>query len=246
MQTITANPSVAPPSYDEINDYNHDPTVTIKQPTTYVEPEVRVQVSANFTRGGMAKRVGDRLIIDFEKVPCCPWETVGLNPDLKNYVPEELRVKGISPNVWEGWCEDLMKVQKKSPSVSGCMCLFCVPGFLVQAMLCAIFCPISADHPLKSLPCFYGDWHVGLDKWQRKVNAVLNPKDMHAKLKTYRPFQRAPKSVGYNDRVAGKDENYEMSMLIIALTATESQKLMEESWDEGVNDGCTSGIGRIL
>ena len=59
-------------------------------------------------------------------------------------------------------------------------------------------------------------------------------------------FFRAPKSVGYNDRVAGKDENYEMSMLIIALTATESQKLMEESWDEGVNDGCTSGIGRIL
>lgn len=50
----------------------------------------------------------------------------------------------------------------------------------------------------------------------------------------------------YASRVSGKDENYEMSMLEIALTADESRKLMEESWDNGVNDGCTSGRGRIL
>ena len=37
-----------------------------------------------------------------------------------------------------------------------------------------------------------------------------------------------------------------MSMLEIALTAAESQKLMSESWDNGVNDGCTSGRGRFL
>ena len=187
---ITANPSAPPPSYDDIHGYSQDPSVTIKQPTSYAVPQVHSAEVSVTTRGGMAKRIGDRLIIDFEKVSCCPWETVGLNPDLKNYIPEEIRVKGISPNVWEGWCEDLMKIQKKSPSVSGCLCLFCFPGFIVQAMLCATFCPTSADHPLKSLPCFYGDWYVGLDKWQRKVNAVLNTKDMHAKLKTYKPFQK--------------------------------------------------------
>ncbi len=57
---------------------------------------------------------------------------------------------------------------------------------------------------------------------------------------------RAPKSLQYNDRVVGKDENYEMSMLEIALTAAEAQKLMIESWGNGVDDGCTSDRGRLL
>ena len=57
---------------------------------------------------------------------------------------------------------------------------------------------------------------------------------------------RAPKSLGFNTRKIMKDEKYEMSMLEIALTASESRKLMEESWDIGVNDGCTSGRGRCL
>ena len=57
---------------------------------------------------------------------------------------------------------------------------------------------------------------------------------------------RAPKSVKYRDRIAGKDDSYEMSMLEIALTAAESQKLMEESWDNGVNDNFISGRGRVL
>ena len=70
--------------------------------------------------------------------------------------------------------------------------------------------------------------------------------DMHAKLKTFKPHNKAPQSLNKAQRVAGKDHNYEMGMLIIALNATEARKLMQEPWDNGVNDGCTSGIGRML
>jgi hypothetical protein len=183
----------APPSYHDCN----PPGVTIKQPTGYIEQGDSGYVldsSISRSPGGLrldkAKRIGDRLVIDFEKHACCPLTTVGLDPDCKNYVPEELRIKGISQEMWAEWCDELMKVQKKSPSIYGCLCLFCCPGFLFQAMLCAVLCPTSGDHCLKCLPCFYGDWHVGLAKWQKKVNEVLNRKDMHAKLKTYKPHNK--------------------------------------------------------
>ena len=190
-------PPPPPPAYDTVLG-NHisypPPEVMIKQPYGYGEPGEASCVESSITPGGLrldkAKRIGDRLIIDFEKNSCCPWETTGLDPDCKNYVPEELRVKGISQDLWAEWCDKLMKVQKKSPSVAGCLCIFCFPGAIPQSILCATFCPISADHCFKWLPCCYGDWYVGLNKWQRKVNAVLNPKDMHAKLKTYKPFQK--------------------------------------------------------
>ena len=69
---------------------------------------------------------------------------------------------------------------------------------------------------------------------------------MHLKLMTYKPWQKAPMSIMRQDRTTGKDHNYEMSMMVIALTEEEAMKLKCESWDHGVNDGCTSGIGRIL
>ena len=94
--------------------------------------------------------------------------------------------------------------------------------------------------------CCYGDWYVGLHKWQADVNSVLNHHNMHVKLMTYKPWQKAPKSMLHGSRIAGKDHNYEMSMMVISLTEDETQKLKMESWDQGVNDGCTSGIGRVL
>ena len=189
-----SSPSAPPPYHDACDSQQFGvPDVTFKQPTGYsnkVAPGGHSSITAGGLRLDKAVRNGDRIIIDFEKVGCCPWDTVGLDPDCKNYVPQELNDKGISGSMWCEWCEDLAKVQKKSPSVGGCLCIFCFPGFFVQSILCATFCPISANHPLKCLPCFYGDWYHGLDKWQRKVNAVLNPKDMHLKLKTYKPHQK--------------------------------------------------------
>lgn len=78
------------------------------------------------------------------------------------------------------------------------------------------------------------------------VNSTLNRVDMHAKLITCKPFNNAQKSRLSGDRTSGKDHNYEMSFLVIALTKDESIKLQQESWDHGVNDKCTSGIGRCL
>ena len=195
-----------PPTYDAAINYgttvnNLNVTeelpcdVTVKEPTGYIQHgEPSSAPMTSITAGGLrldkAIRIGDRLIIDFEKIACCPWQTVGLDKDCRNYIPEELRLKGITQDMWEEWCDKLMKHQKKATSIAGCLCLFCFPGFIPQCILCAIFCPISADHPLKFLPCCYGDWYVGLNKWQREVNRVLNPKDMHAKLRTYKPFQK--------------------------------------------------------
>ena len=102
------------------------------------------------------------------------------------------------------------------------------------------------DHCLKRLPCCYGDWYAGMRKWQDEVNSVLNQYDMHVKLMTYKPGSRAPKSKLYGTRIAGKGQDYEMSMMVISLTPDETEKLQIESWDHGVNDGCTSGIGRLL
>merc|ERR1719427_447071 len=114
---------------------------------------------------------------------------------------------------------------------------------MVQSCLCAMFCPISGNHCFKCLPCFYGDWYIGLQKWMDNVNAVLNTHDMHAKLMTYKPHQNAPKSRRHGERIAGKDVNYEMSMLEIGVTKEENLKIQQESWDHGVGDGTISGIG---
>ena len=196
MQMLRQEPS-APPPYETAHTYHSDyesPKVMFQQPMNYMGPGEYSGEQSSITPGGLrldkAKRIGNRLIIDFEKVSCCPGQVTGLDPDCRNCVPEELRVKGITQDVWSEWCDDLMKIQKKSPSIGGCLCIFCFPGFLLQGILCAVFCPTSGDHPLKCLPCFYGDWFVGLREWQASVNSVLNKKDMHAKLKTYKPHNR--------------------------------------------------------
>lgn len=194
----------------------------------------------------MAYKSGNRLIYDFEKVSCCPWQTVGLDPNVKDQLPDELHDKGITEVEWRNWMVDLMEIQRKAPSITGCLCMFCIPGALAQSILCAMFCPISMNHPLKWLPCCYGDWYAELRKWQDDVNSVLNQHDMHIKLTTYKPWQKAPKSKLHGYRIAGKDHNYEMSMMIISLTEAETEKLKIESWDQGVHDTCTSGIGRVL
>jgi len=188
----------------------------------------------------------NRLIIDFEKVSCLPCQTVGVDPRVFNNAPSPLKLKGITDPQWRKWMEDLMEVQKKAPSIVGCMTIFCFPGLLIQTILCACFCPTSASHVLDCLPCFYGDWHSALKAWMESVNKELNPIDMHAKLLTYKPHNSAPRSILYGDRTAGKNGDYEMSFLVIGLEKQASEKLMIESWDHGVNDGCTSGIGRVL
>ena len=194
----------------------------------------------------MAYKVGNRLIYDFEKIACCPWQVVGINAWVKDQLPWELMAKGITADQWRDWMLELMEIQKMATSIIGCLCIFCFPGFVPQSILCAIFCPISMDHCFKWLPCCYGDWYVGLSKWQNDVNFVLNRHDMHLKLITYKPWQKAPKSKLHGDRIAGKNHDYEMSMMVISLTEAETEKLKMQSWDQGVNDTCTSGIGRVL
>ena len=194
----------------------------------------------------MAFKDGNRLIYDFEKVACCPGQIVGLDPRVADALPWELEQKGITRTQWNDWMITLMDNQKRAPSISGCLCMFCFPGFLAQSILCAMFCPISMEHIFTCLPCCYGDWYAGMRQWQADVNSVLNRHDMHVKLMTYKPWQKAPKSMLHGNRVAGKDDKYEMSMMVISLTEAETKKLKMESWDQGVRDVCTSGIGRIL
>ena len=124
--------------------------------------------------------------------------------------------------------------------------MFCLPGFIPQFFFCLFFCPISMDHSFKWLPCCYGDWHVGLQKWQDDVNFVLNRNDMHVKLITYKPWQIAPKSKLHYRRIVGKNHDYEMSMMVISLTKAETEKLKMQSWNQGVNNTYISGIGRVL
>jgi len=192
------------------------------------------------------KIFNDRLIIDFEKVSCLPCQTVGIFDQNLRSCPDPLKQKGITDAKWQKWMEDLMEVQKKAPSVLGCLTIFCFPGFIPQSLLCVLCCPTSSSHALDCLPCFYGDWYRGLIKWMDTVNMELNKLEMHAKLLTYKPHQRAPKSMFHGQRVTGKDEKYEMSFLAIGLNKAASEKLISESWDHGVNDGCLSGHGRIL
>ena len=217
------------------------PITTVEQES--FEPESEPDKDHKYD---MAYKEGNRLIYDFEKVACCPGEVVGLNPRVADALPWELKQALVTKEQWRGWMLSLMENQKRAPSVAGCLCMFCVPGFFVQSILCAMLCPISMDHCFKCLPCFYGDWYVGLRKWQAEVNEVLNQRNMHVKLMTYKPWQKAPKSMGNGARSAGKDHNYEMSMMVISLTEAETQKLKMESWDHGVHDTCTSGIGRLL
>ena len=140
----------------------------------------------------------------------------------------------------------LDEIQKKASSICGCLIMFCFSGLFVQSALCALICPLSMDHMFSGLPCCYGDWYIALKNWMNDVNNVLNQADMHAKLVTYKPFNYAPRSALFEDRTGGKDQNYEMSFLIITLTKEESIKLQIESWGYGINDRCTSGIGRCL
>ena len=102
------------------------------------------------------------------------------------------------------------------------------------------------DHPCSFLPCYFGDWFADLRRWQDDVNKTLSKHDLHAKLVTYKPYSKAPKSKNYGTRTAGKDDHYEMSFLVIAMDKSESLKLQSESWDHGVNDTWISGIGRVL
>ena len=184
-----------PPPYHQATKY---PKVIVNQPLRYPEyyanntlpPVGEFCAASDGLRLDKAVRIGDRLIIDFEKIACCPWEVVGLDSHCRDHIPRELSVKGISQDTWTEWCDELMQAQKKSSSIVGCLCIFCFPGFIPQCILCTIFCPISAAHCLTWLPCCYGDWYVTLGKWMRKVNRELNQKDMHAKLKTYKPFQK--------------------------------------------------------
>ena len=189
---------------------------------------------------------GDRLVYDFERATCCPGQPSGLDADVENQVPTELARVGVDADEWRKWVEELRDIQKVAPTATGCMIMFFCPGLVVQSFLCAMLCPISANHCLTFLPCCYGDWYARLQEWMDKVNLVLNTKDMHAKLMTYRPHHAAPKSKRYVERILGKDEKYEMSMLVIALTKEESLKLQQESWDHGVNDCFPSSRGRIL
>ena len=219
------------------------PIIQPQQPVEVFPPSLTVDIEH---KHDMAYKDGNRLIYDFEKVGCCPWDRPGLQPQVKDQLPWELEQKGITAHQWREWMMALMENQKRAPSVVGCLCIFCFPAGLVQSILCACLCPISMDQPLKCLPCFYGDWYVGLRQWQDNVNAVLNRHGMHVKLMTYKPHNRAPKSKMHANRVTGKDEKYEMSFMVISLTPEETEKLKYESWDHGVNDTCTSGIGRCL
>ena len=251
-QAINVQPySMSPKAYDNPAMMQPHPFVAQPMPTPIVaQPMPTPIIEPTDEMSDVEKLyviVGERLIYDFEKHACCPGEHTGLDLGVESQIPMELAQKGIGLQEWADWINELREVQKKTPTICGCMLMFCFPGFLLQAMLCALFCPISMAHPLKFLPCCYGDWHEGLDKWMQRVNKTLNKKEMHAKLLTYKPFTGAPKSKNYGNRTTGKEaDKYEMSFLAIALTKEESMKLQQESWDHGVNDKCTSGIGRNL
>lgn len=233
----------APPAY-RVHAHS-PPKVAPAPPVVTTQPMPNNQPVYN-SANDMSVRHGDRLLYDFEKISCCIGQVSGLDPKVKNNIHYEINQKGVTLEEWREWMIDLEVIQRKATSVVGCLCIFCFPGGIVQAILCAMFCPVSSDHALSWLPCCYGDWYAALRKWMDKVNGKLNGLGMHAKLLTYKPFQSAPRSKKYNHRIVGKDHNYEMSFLAIAMTPQESRKLSDESWDHGVKDGCTSGIGRSL
>ena len=69
---------------------------------------------------------------------------------------------------------------------------------------------------------------------------------MHVKLITYKPWYIAPKSALHSRRIAGKNHDYEMSMMEISLPKAENEQLKLQSWNQGANIKCISGIGRVL
>ena len=245
----------APPPYDESTLNQHAKNGIVVTTSNSVIPvtnqptaqgPIRPQRRADGLRTDMVVKKGNRLIIDFEKVSCYMFQETGLHPRVKQNIPLEIESKGISAETWFKWMSQLDDIQKKSPSICGCLIMFTFPALFVQSYMCALLCPLSMDHMFSWLPCCYGDWYAALRRWMDDVNDTLNEIDMHAKLVTYKPFNNAPRSRFFGDRTAGKDHNYEISFLVIALTKAESLKLQQESWDHGVNDKYTSGIGRCL
>ena len=197
-----------PPPYDEslsnqlsrndsvIYQPNDLSTITI-QPTE--QGSSRQSRRASNCRADMIVREGNRLIIDFEKVPCCIGQEVGLHPQVKDRIPSEIESNRISADTWFKWMSKLDEIQKKAPTI--CVCLmFCFPGLFTQSALCALICLLSMDHMFSWLPCCYGDWYDALKNWMDDVNDVLNQADIHAKLVTYKPFNYAPRSALFEDR----------------------------------------------
>ena len=74
---------------------------------------------------------------------CFPGQPSGLDVGVKDQLPSELAVKGITIEEWRSWINELEEVQEMHPTICGCMLMFCFPGGLVQSILCAMFCPIS-------------------------------------------------------------------------------------------------------
>lgn len=197
-------------------------------------------------RADMAVRIGDRLIIDFEKLSCCMFEKSGLHPQVKHNIPTEIKSKEITPQIWMNWMSELDEIQQMAPSVCGCLMLFCVPCGVMQSILCATLCPLSMNHQLSWLPCCYGDWYEALRQWMNELNASLSKIDMYAKFMTYKPYNNAPRSRLYTERIDGKDQHYEMSFLVISLTAEESVRLQMEHWAHGIESNCRADIGRCV
>lgn len=196
----------------------------------------------------MAVRLKNRLYIDFEKHGNRFFEHAGLHGNVKDNIPAELKRKGIKQSEWKDWMVELNEIQNSSPSICRLYCQFLFPLFIPQCFLCAMFCPISYNHPLSCLPCCYGEWHEKLRQWQRKVNTTLNRRKMHAKLVTYRAVRvAAPKSKLYSERIEGHGKGYEISYLVIALNKEESMKLIDENWFNGFDpNGCMSDVGRAV
>ena len=86
-------------------------------------------------RADMAVRIGDRLIIDFEKLSCCMFEKSGLHPQVKHNIPTEIKSKEITPQIWMNWMSELDEIQQMASSVCGCLMLFCVPCGVMQSIL---------------------------------------------------------------------------------------------------------------
>lgn len=201
--------------------------------------------------GDLGIRVDDRLIYDFEKLGVNICEIGdGLHPHVKRQLPSELSEKGITQEEWYTWMHSLNEIQLLSPSESGLKLLYCFPGLCVQALCCSMFCPLSMNHCLSSLPVCYGNWYDELRNWMGRVNKTLNENGMHAKLMTYKPYTLAPKSKLYDVRLRHRSRDtiysYEMTFLMIALTPEESKRLKFELWDHGVDDWSTAGIGRCV
>lgn len=140
---------------------------------------------------------------------CCIGEVASLDPKVKDYIHPSVREKGISPSEWKQWMEGVDGIQKKAPSVTGCLLLFLFPGGLFSSSFLYNVLPDSKG-TLSWLPCFHGYWYAALKKWQEIVNARLSLYGMYAKLVTYKPVGSASRSRRYEERIVAKDHSYEM------------------------------------